>query len=125
VLKFHMGHGDATIAFREFHARSQKPRKLLATLQSRPAPEAAVQESIDGQERRTKLTAEFMNFRQRLEKEGWFHPDYLHVAYRVTELLMMPCRCGLTPERIQYSCPQHPGTGAGSLRVVDARRRTP
>jgi fatty acid desaturase len=84
IVKFLTGNGDATEAFREFHYRSPKARKVLASLTNRPAPAPA-----KGQERQTKMSQDFVKLRRELEAEGWFKPSYAHLLYRISELVVL------------------------------------
>ena len=87
IIKFHSGSGDATEPFREFHMRSTKARKLLATLPNRPAPQESIQ-TPQGK-RAAALSHEFSILRRELLAEGWFDPSPIHCAYRVVEILLM------------------------------------
>jgi len=71
---------DASHAFSEFHYRSTKARKWLATLPSRP---------YDGPSETNELFSDFAKLRKELENEGFFEPAYLHVVYRLVELLIL------------------------------------
>jgi acyl-CoA 6-desaturase (Delta-6 desaturase) len=88
IIKFCQGQCDATEAFVEFHMHSTYAKKRLTALPSRPA---VADSSMTPQEaaRMKKLSKDFADLRLRLEKEGWFAPDYLHVAYRITELFAL------------------------------------
>jgi fatty acid desaturase 2 (delta-6 desaturase) len=77
VLKSKLG-TNATQAFTEFHYRSKKAQKYLATLPSRPAPE-----------KQSALLDEFDELRAQFVKEGLFDFSPVHVTYRLLEILFM------------------------------------
>lgn len=85
IIKFNMGEGDATLAFLEFHDRSEKAKKMLKSLPSRPAPKGTSDES----KRNEKFTAAYKKLREELVREGWFKPSLLHVAYRIAEVVAL------------------------------------
>jgi len=82
VIKFFDG-SDSTQAFVEFHTRSEKARKVLKGLPSRE-PE---KERMDVAE--SAVVKDFNLLRAQLEKEGFFEPAPMHVAYRLAELAIM------------------------------------
>eukprot|EP01125_Pyxidicula_operculata_P004897 TRINITY_DN1812_c0_g1_i2.p1 TRINITY_DN1812_c0_g1~~TRINITY_DN1812_c0_g1_i2.p1 ORF type:complete len:413 (-),score=52.31 TRINITY_DN1812_c0_g1_i2:202-1440(-) len=69
---------DATVPFIEFHARSPYARKRLNTLKSRPV----------SYYQQDPLEKDYLELRESLKKEGFFDPDYLHLVYRISELLI-------------------------------------
>lgn len=87
IIKYCQGKCDATEPFVEFHLRSSKARKVLNALPSRPA--VASSKSDPDAARMAKLSKDYAELRQRLVKEGWFEPNYLHVVYRIAELFVM------------------------------------
>lgn len=92
IVKFLQGSGDATEAFREFHARSVAARKRLAALPNRPLPPAGAAlpaEAVRARERNTRLSTAFASFRRELEREGLFQPSYVHIAYRLVEVVVL------------------------------------
>jgi len=76
VIKSKLG-CNATQAFNEFHMRSKRATKVLATLPSRPGfPQEALLNDFDA------LRAEIV-------KEGLFRMSLVHVIYRLLELVLM------------------------------------
>lgn len=69
---------DASEAFHEFHARSERARKWLERLPSRPATVA-----------QDPLVRDFNALREQLVAEGFFAPSLSHVTYRSLELIAM------------------------------------
>ena len=71
---------DATEAFKEFHMRSPKAWKMLKALPQRPAtkPRSADPDA--------PMLEDFARWRAELEKDGFFEPSRLHLAYRCLEL---------------------------------------
>lgn len=89
IIKFLQGQSaDAKEAFTEFHMHSKKARKMLASLPHRPMP---VDKSADPKEtaRLAKLSQDFSALRKKFEREGMFKPSYPHIAYRISELVVM------------------------------------
>jgi hypothetical protein len=115
IISFFVG-ADATNPFNEFHYRSEKARKTLATLPSRPLDEAK-----EPKEQESALLRDFAALRTQLEKvallflyccvssylvlyhlssffslpspshrqEGYFDPSPLHIFLRLLELLVL------------------------------------
>lgn len=75
ILKSKLGN-DATEAYLEFHYRSERAERMLKTIPSRPA-----KDNTD------PLVRDFRILRQELIDEGMFEPSYIHVAYRLLEVL--------------------------------------
>ena len=73
---------DATEAFKEFHMRSKKAWKMLKALPQRPA---ATPRTADPD---AAMLADFAKWRGELEREGFFKPSRLHLAYRLLELAL-------------------------------------
>jgi hypothetical protein len=73
---------DATEAFTEFHMRSKKAWKMLKALPQRPA---ATPRTADPD---FAMLADFAKWRGELEREGFFKPSRLHLAYRLLELAL-------------------------------------
>ena len=71
---------DATEAFKEFHMRSPKAWKMLKALPQRPA------ETPRSADPDAPMLQDFARWRAELEKEGFFEPSRLHLAYRCLEL---------------------------------------
>jgi len=69
-----------TEPFIEFHARSNKAKKVLQGLKKRPSgiPQ-------------DPLVRDFVELREQLEKERYFETSYVHVAFRILELLGLIC----------------------------------
>jgi acyl-CoA 6-desaturase (Delta-6 desaturase) len=89
VIDFYAGKGiDATQAFTQFHIRSSKVKKYMASLPQRPADKQALEQShpITGQK---ELLEDFQKFTKELEAEGFFKPSIPHVIYRIVEILFL------------------------------------
>jgi hypothetical protein len=88
VIQFYAGKEiDATQAFNNFHIRSKKARKMMEALPSRAADEKKIaKNALPGQ---LDLLADFDELTRQLEKEGFFKPAPLHVAYRVIEIIVL------------------------------------
>ena len=81
VINFYAGKGiDATQAFDSFHIRSKKASKYLNSLPCRK-PVKKVNSSA--------LLKDFDILTKELEEEGFFKANYVHIFYRITELIMM------------------------------------
>jgi fatty acid desaturase len=90
IIKFYAGKElDASQAFANFHIRSTKARKLLATLPSRPAPALTIQRVNNQQPGQASLLADFDALMNDLKTEGFFEPAPLHVAYRLSEIVLL------------------------------------
>ena len=87
---------DATEAFREFHYRSRKAEKMLKCLPQRKYDAKSHYSSkynnnnsnyqpIDTSD--SAMLKDFATFRLGLEKDGYFTPSLVHVAYRIVELM--------------------------------------
>jgi len=77
IINYYKG-VDASEAWREFHSRSERAKKLIKTLPSHPCP--PVEDPI---------IKDFIQLRQDLEKEGYFDPSYKHISYRFLELFVL------------------------------------
>jgi len=88
VIKFYSGKDiDATQAFNNFHIRSKKAKKYMDSLPSRSADEKKLEKNfLPGQK---SLLEDFNQLQRDLEKEGFFKPAPLHVAYRVAEIILL------------------------------------
>lgn len=88
VIQFYAGKGiDASEAFTNFHIRSKKAKKILEHMPSRSAEgTSVVTYPLPGQE---ALMKDFQALQAHLEKEGFFKPAPLHVAYRLAEIVLM------------------------------------
>jgi len=88
VINFYAGKEiDATQAFNNFHIRSKKARKMLEHLPSREADQKKIEKNaLPGQ---LSLLEDFNNLTIQLEKEGFFKPSPAHIAYRVSEVLVL------------------------------------
>ena len=86
IKQFH-NEGDATDAFREFHGRSKKAKKMLKAL---PHEEAATKvgknRAFNGRE---ALAKDYEALRQELESEGYFKPAVGEICYRLAEIVFM------------------------------------
>jgi len=91
IIKFLSGTGDATEAFGEFHGRSAKAQKMLASLPSRRAP-PVMYPTIEAEReasRHAALSRDFAALRKKLLAEGWFDRSVSHATYRVLEILVL------------------------------------
>lgn len=88
VIKFYAGKGiDATDAFQNFHIRSEKAKRFMASLPVRDAdPKVEKLKHLPGQE---ALLADFHKLSDDLRKEGFFEPSPMHAVYRVAEIIFM------------------------------------
>lgn len=88
VINFYAGKEiDATQAFDNFHIRSKKAKKMLELLPNRAADAKKIEaNALPGQK---ALLEDFDKLTRELEKEGFFKPAPLHVAFRVTEILVL------------------------------------
>ena len=88
VIKFYIGNGiDASQAYNNFHVRSPKANKTLASIPNRAADAKTVEATrLAGQ---TALMKDFDALQKQLISEGFFDPAPLHVAYRVAEIVLM------------------------------------
>ncbi|CAL8112301.1 unnamed protein product [Orchesella dallaii] len=83
---------DATIPMQQFHSRAfDKVEGILKALKRRPATETI---EISSEEKKilTKnkaLTEDFTTLYLELKAEGLFEPSYSHMAYRLTEMLLL------------------------------------
>jgi fatty acid desaturase 2 (delta-6 desaturase) len=76
------GEDDAGDAFREFHSRSAKARATLASL-----PKVSNSNSESEPVIEPEICTDFRIMRQRLDTMGCFEPDYIHVYFRLLELV--------------------------------------
>jgi fatty acid desaturase len=86
VIKLHQGSGDATACVAQFHIRSKKYPKVLASLPSRVAPASVVKTNVGGQE---ALETDFAKLTEELKTDGFFEPDMGEIVYRFTEVAVM------------------------------------
>jgi fatty acid desaturase len=77
----YMSGQDATNVFEEFHYRSKKARAIL---QSLPRTKVERENTTTTEQ---KMLEDFTRFRKSLEERGFFTPSYLHITYRVLELV--------------------------------------
>lgn len=89
---------DATETFNEFHYRSKTAKKYLNSL---PKTKLFQSTNIDTD---IDMLEDFRLFRQELEQEGFFEPNYYHIFYRVFELaFLFFLGCYLIPINIYIS----------------------
>mmetsp|Transcript_13040 Transcript_13040/g.38846 ORF Transcript_13040/g.38846 Transcript_13040/m.38846 type:complete len:429 (+) Transcript_13040:128-1414(+) len=87
IVKFLMGHGDATEAFEEFHGRSKKAQAMLRALPKKEAPpDVLAARAGNG---RPDLTRGYAKLRAEFTAEGRFDPSASEIAYRLSEVLVM------------------------------------
>eukprot|EP01038_Epipyxis_sp_PR26KG_P005620 gene5620-7762_t len=89
VIGFYAGKGiDASEAFHNFHIRSKKAKKYLENLPSRAVDvkTLAMAPKLAGQ---STLMEDFNKLTIELESEGFFKPDYFHVCFRISEIIIM------------------------------------
>jgi fatty acid desaturase len=79
VINFMTEGQDATIAFQEFHYRSKTAQHILRSL---PKVEINKPDEPD-----KEMLEDFNKFRKSLEIRGFFTPDYLHVSFRILEVI--------------------------------------
>lgn len=72
---------DGSQAFNEFHLRSEKAKKMLKSLPSRPNEDKSFESN--------PLLRDYEKLRLDLVKEGMFDPSIPHVAYRLGEIILM------------------------------------
>mmetsp|Transcript_21082 Transcript_21082/g.25310 ORF Transcript_21082/g.25310 Transcript_21082/m.25310 type:complete len:454 (+) Transcript_21082:161-1522(+) len=106
IIGFLAGSGaDATETYKEFHTRSKKADKFLKSLPSRPATASELHHAlslptVSGKDADKKsasgstaaaasLAKDYNEFRDSLEKEGFFEPNLPHVVWRLTEVVLM------------------------------------
>ena len=89
IIRFLQGHGDATEAWHEFHARSKKAKLMLKSLPSRKAPKAVL-DARQGNGR-PELARDFAALREELRVEGFFDASPTEIIYRISELILMHC----------------------------------
>eukprot|EP00511_Aplanochytrium_stocchinoi_P009411 CAMPEP_0204865826 /NCGR_PEP_ID=MMETSP1348-20121228/13919_1 /ASSEMBLY_ACC=CAM_ASM_000700 /TAXON_ID=215587 /ORGANISM="Aplanochytrium stocchinoi, Strain GSBS06" /LENGTH=442 /DNA_ID=CAMNT_0052017379 /DNA_START=11 /DNA_END=1339 /DNA_ORIENTATION=- len=78
-------HLDASEAFREFHQKDmEKVTKYLKSL-----PKISTKGKDRNESKYKALSKDFLDFRNSLEREGYFKPSLLHVAYRILEIVAM------------------------------------
>ena len=80
VIKFQLG-SDASDAYNNFHLRSKKAGKMLASLPNRAVDEKEY--AMDA------LSRDYELLRTQLEAEGYFKPNLRHAAYRIFEVVAM------------------------------------
>lgn len=89
VIK-HYYENDATDVFNALHFRSKKAKKVLSSLpvlQRNDKPDQHVYDiAINCNSR---MIQDFNNWRISLIKRGFFEPSYVHVAYRLGELVLL------------------------------------
>jgi len=85
IINYAKNSPDATEIFREFHHRSTKASKLLRSLPV--CQDGEVDESLELTERQQEMTAEFREMRTKLVEQGCFEPDYIHVYFRLLEIV--------------------------------------
>ena len=73
---------DATHAFEEFHYRSKTAKLILNSL-----PRTKIVSSNTDLTTEQKMLEDFTRFRKSLEDRGFFAPSYLHITYRILELV--------------------------------------
>jgi fatty acid desaturase 2 (delta-6 desaturase) len=86
VIKFLMGSGDATATFDQFHLRSKKAKKILASLPKRAASADTIAKVTGNQ---AELAKDFQKLTDDLKAEGFFKPDHTHVVYRLAEIFAL------------------------------------
>jgi len=83
IIRYMIG-TEATDSFNAFHVRSKKARVMLKALPSR---EATAEDLSRFQVTESDVVIkEFEALRQQLKDEGFYDPDYLHIAYRIFEV---------------------------------------
>ena len=72
---------DATIAFQEFHYRSKTAGRILNSL-----PNIKLEKNKEN-DKDADMLDDFIQFRKSLENRGYFDPNYIHVSFRIFEIL--------------------------------------
>lgn len=73
---------DATDVFNEYHYRSTKAKHVLQSL-----PKCAVESAPDVSPRQKEMLSDFRDMRTTLVNNGCFEPDYIHVYFRLMEIM--------------------------------------
>jgi fatty acid desaturase len=87
IINYVKNTADATDVFREFHYRSSdRANKVLQSLPTYPesAPPFAPEHVLTDCQK--EMTADFLEMREKLVKQGLFEPDYIHVYFRLLEI---------------------------------------
>ncbi|RYG59192.1 acyl-CoA desaturase, partial [archaeon] len=87
MIDFYAGKGiDASQAFNNFHIRSSRVTKFMASLPKRTADEKVIKAShpLPGQD---ELLKDFDKLSKEFEAEGMFKPSIPHVIFRVLEVI--------------------------------------
>jgi len=82
VINYYLGQ-DADGAFGAFHFRSEKAKKVLQSLPSRPATKEELIKHGD------PLLKDFEQLNETLAKEGYFNGSISHVIYRIVECFIL------------------------------------
>ena len=81
VINYFTEGQDATKAFEEFHYRSKKAKQILQSLPNKKMEKNAAHDSDK------EMLVDFANFRKSLEDRGYFRTNYMHVTFRIFEVI--------------------------------------
>jgi fatty acid desaturase 2 (delta-6 desaturase) len=90
IINYAKNSTDATDVFHEFHHRSTKAGKVLRSLpvyHDGDEHDESLERSHLLTERQQEMTTDFREMRANLVTQGCFEPDYIHVYFRMLELV--------------------------------------
>jgi fatty acid desaturase len=85
IINYAKNTPDSTDTFNEFHYRSPLAKKLLRSLPVYRGDDADTDADLTQEQR--EMTADYREMRATLIEKGLFEPDYIHVYFRMMELL--------------------------------------
>jgi fatty acid desaturase len=86
VIK-HYYDNDATEVFYSFHYRSSKAKAILKSLPKLESTEIPLLEVYENTDTNIEMLKDFNVWRQSLIDRGFFLPSYIHITYRLSELI--------------------------------------
>jgi fatty acid desaturase 2 (delta-6 desaturase) len=86
VIK-HYANNDATEAFDSFHFRSSRAKKILNSLPKLELNTVPSLENYEKIDNNIEMLQDFNIWKQSLIDRGFFKPSYIHVTYRLSELI--------------------------------------
>jgi len=88
IINYAKNSADATEVFNEFHHRSSKAKKMLLSLpRYSDGPETVPNQVLELTPQQHEMTADFREMRATLVDQGCFEPDYIHVYFRLLEII--------------------------------------
>ncbi len=88
IINYAKNSPDATEIFREFHHRSTKATKVLRGLPVyKPEKEEEEEKQSQLSPQQQDMTSDFREMRTTLVNQGCFEPDYIHVYFRLLEII--------------------------------------